>query len=134
MQGVLAREGLRAVAIAVVVLAVGLVATSRRARAQRAHQAMPSDPCWTAQAEAMHRMHDAMEAVAWTGDADADFVRLMLPHHEAAVEMAKGHLLCAKDPFLRRLAQEIVTDQQSEIDLMERWLARRRGPPEEKTP
>ncbi|HET9595547.1 MAG TPA: DUF305 domain-containing protein [Anaeromyxobacteraceae bacterium] len=132
MQGPLARAAVRAAAAALLVLAVGLA--SSRARAQRAQPAMPADPCWTAQAEAMHRMHQAMEAVTWTGDPDADFVRLMLPHHQAAVEMAKGHLLCAKDPQLRRLAQEIVTDQQSEIELMERWLARRQPPPLEKTP
>jgi uncharacterized protein (DUF305 family) len=133
MHGPLARAAFRAAVLAVALLVVGLAA-SPRARAQRAHQATPADPCWTAQAEAMHRMHQAMDAVAWSGEADADFVRLMLPHHQAAVEMAKGHLLCAKDPFLRRLAQEIITDQQSEIDLMERWLARRQGPPQEKTP
>jgi len=133
MQGSLARAALRAAVVALVALAVGLAASSR-ARAQRAHQAVPADPCWTAQAEAMRRMHEAMEAVTWSGEADADFVRLMLPHHRAAVEMARGHLLCAQDPQLRRLAQEIVTDQQSEIELMERWLARRRGPPQEKTP
>jgi uncharacterized protein (DUF305 family) len=50
---------------------------------------------------------------------------LMLPHHQAAIDMAKTELLYGKDPQMRRLAQEIITDQQSEIELMQRWLKQR---------
>lgn len=62
-----------------------------------------------------------------------DFVRLMLPHHLAAIEMAKAQLLYGKDAQMRRLAQEIITDQQSEIQLMQLWL-KQHGPssPQEK--
>lgn len=67
----------------------------------------------------------AMEAVKQSGDSDVDFVRLMLPHHEAAIDMAKSELLHGKDPQMLRLAQEIITDQQSEIQLMEQWLKAR---------
>jgi uncharacterized protein (DUF305 family) len=67
-------------------------------------------------------MHDDMSAIERTGDADADFVRLMLPHHQAAVDMARVQLLHGKDPQMRRLAQEILSDQQLEIALMQRWL------------
>jgi len=63
-----------------------------------------------------------MESVRLSGDSDADFVRLMLPHHQAAIDMARAQLLYGKDPQMRRLAQEIITDQQSEIDLMRLWL------------
>jgi uncharacterized protein (DUF305 family) len=56
------------------------------------------------------------------GNADADFVRLMLPHHQAAVDMARVQLLYGKDPQMRRLAQEIIADQQLEIQLMQLWL------------
>jgi len=49
-------------------------------------------------------------------------VKLMLPHHQAAIDMAKIQLLHGKDPQIRRLAQEIITDQQSEIELMQHWL------------
>jgi uncharacterized protein (DUF305 family) len=45
-----------------------------------------------------------------------------LPHHQAAIDMAKTELLYGKDPEMRRLAQEIITDQQLEIELMQRWL------------
>jgi len=67
-------------------------------------------------------MHMAMEAVKPSGNSDVDFVRLMLPHHQAAIDMAKTQLLYGQDPQMRRLAQEIITDQQLEIELMERWL------------
>jgi len=67
-----------------------------------------------------------MASIKPTGDSDADFVRLMLPHHQAALDMAKAELTYGKDPQMRRLAQEIVTDQQSEIELMQLWLERHR--------
>jgi uncharacterized protein (DUF305 family) len=70
----------------------------------------------------MMKMHDDMSAIERTGNADADFVRLMLPHHQAAVDMARVQLLYGKDPQMRRLAQEIITDQQLEIQLMQLWL------------
>ena len=67
----------------------------------------------------------AMGAIKRSGNSDVDFVRLMLPHHQAAIDMAKTQLLYGKDPQMRRLAQEIITDQQSEIELMQRWLKQR---------
>jgi len=77
---------------------------------------------WSALTASSHKMHSAMDFVRQSGDSDADFVKLMLPHHQAAVDMAKAQLLYGKDPQMRRLAQEIITDQQSEIDLMRLWL------------
>jgi uncharacterized protein (DUF305 family) len=66
-----------------------------------------------------------MEGVKRSGNSDVDFVRLMLPHHQAAIDMAKTQLLYGKDAQMRRLAQEIITDQQLEIELMQRWLKQR---------
>jgi uncharacterized protein (DUF305 family) len=84
----------------------------------------------------MDKMHMAMEAVKRSGDSDVDFVRLMLPHHQAAIDMAKTQLLHGRDPQMRRLAQEIITDQQLEIELMQRWLKQREStqPKENQTP
>jgi uncharacterized protein (DUF305 family) len=84
-----------------------------------------TDAAWSKLNASMDKMHMAMEAVKQSGDSDIDFVRLMLPHHEAAIDMAKTELLHGKDPQMRRLAQEIITDQQSEIQLMEQWLKAR---------
>jgi len=67
-------------------------------------------------------MHAAMASVKPSGDRDLDFVRLMLPHHQAAIAMAKAQLLYGGDSQMCRLAQEIITDQQSEIELMQLWL------------
>jgi Domain of unknown function (DUF305) len=85
----------------------------------------PTDPDWSELVASMDKMHMAMGAVARSGNSDVDFVRLMLPHHQAAIDMAKTQLLYGKDPQMRRLAQEIITDQQLEIELMQRWLKQR---------
>lgn len=80
---------------------------------------------WRELVESMHVMHAAMSSVQPAGDNDVDFVKLMLPHHQAAIDMAKTQLLYGQDPQMRRLAQEIITDQQSEIELMQLWLKQR---------
>src|SRR5450432_4115718 len=85
-------------------------------------------PAWAALADSMEKMHTAMAAVKPTGDSGVDFVGLMLPHHQAAIDMAKAQLVYGKDPQMRRLAQEIITDQQSEIELMRLWLKQRGQP------
>ena len=85
------------------------------------------DANWSELVASMDKMHMAMEAVKHSGDHDIDFVSLMVPHHQAAIDMAKTQLLHGKDPQMRRLAQEIITDQQLEIELMERWLTQQRA-------
>jgi uncharacterized protein (DUF305 family) len=82
----------------------------------------PGEPVWAELQASMEKMHAAMTSVEPTGNSDVDFVKLMIPHHQAAIDMAKTQLLHGKDPQMRRLAQEIITDQQSEIDLMNLWL------------
>ena len=67
------------------------------------------------------KMHGAMD-IAFTGNADADFVKGMIPHHAGAVDMAKTVLAFGKDPEVRKLAEEIVKAQESEIALMQAWL------------
>ena len=87
------------------------------------HRATP-DKGWLALIKNMETMHDAMAAVAPSGNFDTDFVNFMLPHHQGAIDMARTELLYGSDPQMRRLAQEIITDQQSEIQLMQLWLDR----------
>ena len=65
--------------------------------------------------------HAVLITVKTSEDVDTDFVHLMFPHHQAAIDMAKTELAYGRDPQMRRLAQEIITDQQSEIDLMQLW-------------
>jgi uncharacterized protein (DUF305 family) len=84
-----------------------------------------TDPDWSELITSMDKMHMAVGAIQPTGNSDVDFVRLMLPHHQAALDMAKTQLVYGKDAQMRRLAQEIITDQQLEIELMQRWLKQR---------
>jgi uncharacterized protein (DUF305 family) len=79
-------------------------------------------PGWSEQMLSMEKMNVAMTSVEASGNSDADFARLMLPHHQAAIDMATTELLYGKDLQMRRLAQEIITDQQSEIELMQLWI------------
>ena len=79
-------------------------------------------PDWSELMGSTEKMHVAMGSVERSDDSDVDFVRLMLPHHQAAIDMAKTQLMYGKDPQMRRLAQEIITDQESEIQLMQLWL------------
>ena len=82
-------------------------------------------PGWPELISSMERMHVSMASVESSGNNDVDFVRLMLPHHQAAIDMARTQLLFGSDPQMRRLAQEIITDQQSEMELMHLWLKQR---------
>ena len=67
------------------------------------------------------KMHSAMD-IAFTGNADVDFVKGMIPHHAGAVDMAKTVLAFGKDPEVRKLAEEIIKAKESEIALMQGWL------------
>ena len=67
--------------------------------------------------DAVARMHAAMH-VPMSGDPDRDFARMMIPHHQGAIDMAVVELRYGKDERLRRLAQEIIVEQQQEIAVM----------------
>ena len=71
--------------------------------------------------DAMGKMHKDM-MIHYSGDADADFVRGMIPHHQGAIDMAKIELKYGKDPELRKLAEAVVTAQEAEIKEMKAWL------------
>jgi uncharacterized protein (DUF305 family) len=68
-------------------------------------------------AAAMKKMMSDM-AVTPTGDLDADFVAMMVPHHQGAIDMAVAVLRHSRNPQIRRLAQEIIVTQQQEIAAM----------------
>jgi uncharacterized protein (DUF305 family) len=67
------------------------------------------------------KMHEGMD-ITFTGNADIDFVRGMIPHHQGAVDMAKTVIAFGKDPQIRKLAEEIIKAQETEIAMMQSWL------------
>jgi uncharacterized protein (DUF305 family) len=111
--------------IFVLILGIGVLAAGVHAESNGNNSQVTADLAWSELMASMDKMHMAMGAVERSGNSDVDFVRLMLPHHQAAIDMAKTQLLYGKDPQMRRLAQEIITDQQLEIELMQRWLKQR---------
>jgi len=118
---VMDRKNMLKLGITAVVLAfMGGLATS--AQHMTMDDARTQDQNWSELMKSMKAMHAAMGTAQPSGNDDEDFVNLMLPHHEAAVEMAKAELFHGNDPQMRRLAQEIITDQESEIQLMSLWL------------
>ena len=73
--------------------------------------------------EANMKMHTGME-IEYTGDADVDFIRGMIAHHQGAIDMARVVLEHGKDAEVKKLAQEIITAQEGEIAWMTDWLAK----------
>lgn len=58
-----------------------------------------------------------------SGDQDVDFARMMIPHHQGAIDMARVQLEKGRDPRMRELAQRIIADQEREIGILNDWLA-----------
>jgi uncharacterized protein (DUF305 family) len=80
--------------------------------------ATPADKAFAA---SMKTMMNGM-AVKPTGQPDKDFVLMMIPHHQGAIDMAKVELQYGSDPDLRQLATDIVAAQEKEIAQMKAWL------------
>ena len=74
--------------------------------------------------ESMDGMDKGMKSASMNGDVDHDFATMMMPHHQGAIDMAKAELLYGKDPVMRRLAEESIVDQQSEIQAIQLWLGK----------
>ncbi|MBS0559448.1 MAG: DUF305 domain-containing protein [Proteobacteria bacterium] len=73
--------------------------------------------------DGMATMNRDMSAAPMTGDPDHDFVAMMIPHHQGAIDMAEVVLKYGKDPQIRKLAQDIVAAQKKEIAEMKAWQA-----------
>jgi uncharacterized protein (DUF305 family) len=78
--------------------------------------------------DAMAVMDYGMRHAPMNGQQEHDFVTMMLPHHQGAVDMAKALLLRTTDPALRNLAQGMLAEQQIEIQLMQQWLKQHPAP------
>ena len=70
------------------------------------------------------KMHKDM-AITYSGDADKDFLRGMIPHHQGAVDMARIVLQYGKDPEIRKMAEAIIREQEKEIAQFHDWLKKK---------
>lgn len=109
-------------AFAAVILAAGIgsavLADDGASNAHPLAQAVGTEADYLAENDAaMDKMMADMEAKP-TGDVDRDFVLMMTPHHQGAIDMARAVLKYGKNEQLRRIAQEIIVDQQQEIAAM----------------
>ena len=118
-----------ALTLAPILLASTLPAFAQEAD-HSAHQGMAmaepagdQGPSTKAFIDANTKMHAAMD-IDFTGNADVDFVRGMIAHHQGAIDMAKVELEHGKDPAIRKLAEEVISAQTGEIKMMEEWLAK----------
>lgn len=61
-------------------------------------------------------------AIPFSGNADVDFVKRMIPHHQGAIDMAKVVLAFGKDPDVKKVAEDVIKAQEGEITWMQQWL------------
>ena len=108
--------------------ALVLAACSPAAEAPSAPEAdASSEPMAMAQtpfSAAETEMHEAMRA-ATGANAGESWARKMIPHHQGAIDMAKVVLQYGEDPEVKKLAEDVVKAQESEIAMMQKWLADR---------
>lgn len=83
-----------------------------------------ANPATQAYMQSMQVMHDKMQAMTPANDPNKDFVMMMKPHHQAAVEMAEAYLKYGNDPMLTKMAKDIVISQKKEIGEMTAWEAK----------
>ncbi|RDV05216.1 DUF305 domain-containing protein [Undibacter mobilis] len=86
-----------------------------------------ASPAGEAYMKSMKVMDDAMKTAAMTGDPDKDFIIMMKPHHQAAVEMAEAYLKYGKDPMITKMAKDIIASQNDEIAAMDKWMKEKGG-------
>jgi uncharacterized protein (DUF305 family) len=123
-----------ALALPATVLAESGAAATHSADHTHAHQGMAAHPQAVAgysepfqrfigeMDRDMEKMMADMHGPGYTGNPDVDFLAMMIPHHQGAVDMARLVLIHGQDPLTRQLAEEIIAGQQAEIMAMKARL------------
>lgn len=73
--------------------------------------------------DASKTMMDSMMGQSLSGDIDKDFVMMMIPHHQGAIDVARVERQYGKDPVLRAMAEQIIEAQEREIETLRQWQA-----------
>lgn len=105
---------MKRISFGAIALALGALVPATVLSQDNGHAAMQ------AYKEANHRMMSHMD-MSMSGDPDKDFVMMMIPHHQGAIDMAKVELQYGKDPKLRAMAEAMVKAQEEEIAEMKAW-------------
>lgn len=87
--------------------------SSQQKPSQNAHEEMHA---------AMTSMCEGMDSMQMTGSIDHDFLLMMIPHHQSALDMAKAYLKEGVAPEIRAMAESVIAAQQKEIEEMQTWL------------
>lgn len=114
-------KGRRGRLLLATIMIPGMIAAAAWAQQHGGHGSSGTTPTKGFSAEmhaAMAKMSKDMESMPMTGDPDKDFLSMMIPHHEGAVEMARLTLSHGRDPVVRKMAEEIIVAQQAEITAM----------------
>lgn len=85
--------------------------------------ASPASGSGAAYAAAAAKMHADMP-MSYTGDADVDYAKGMIPHHEGAIAMSNVLLQYGKNPELKKFADDVIKAQTAEIAMLREWLAK----------
>jgi uncharacterized protein (DUF305 family) len=118
--------------IITVVMIIGMLSAGPAAFAQqggghghpadKSEAGMPAAPSKAGfYVDIVEQMHKDMD-IDLTGDPDVDFVKLMIPHHQSAIEMAKLVLEYGQDPEIRAIAEDVIREQEREIAELRQWL------------
>ncbi len=75
---------------------------------------------------AMNKMHKDMMA-AVDPDPTKTWVKMMIPHHQGAIDMSKAVLKHSKDPKIRAMAENVIKEQSKEIRELQDWLKKNGG-------
>ena len=115
---------IKTLALAATIIALPVLAYAQMDHSNHgAPKADAAAPSTKAYGDANAKMHMDMD-IKFSGNADVDFIRGMIPHHQGAIDMAKVELAHGKDPVARKMAEKVIADQEREIGEMKEWLAK----------